>query len=159
MHRIFGKRDRILNLDRHGVHADRHSETRASSSPATASRCALCSPTTAAATAPTCSDMPVVNSRSATTAPNPTRHKPTAKQNASSRPPSENGPTPNTGPIRRNATPISSPGPITTTTNDLMVASTTIRPSAAPIAEQPLDHLQAPAFCAPTESTPACRPA
>ena len=35
-------------------------------------------------------------------------------------------------------------GPTTTTTKDPMVASTTGRPSAAPIPEQPLDHLQAP---------------
>ena len=37
-----------------------------------------------------------------------------------------------------------SPGPTTTTTKDLMVASTTSRPSAAPTQEQPLDHLQPP---------------
>jgi transposase InsO family protein len=52
---------------------------------------------------------------------------------------------PNTGPIQSNAMPIYSPGSTTTTSNGPMVASTTNRPSAAPIQEQPLDHLQAPA--------------
>jgi hypothetical protein len=50
----------------------------------------------------------------------------------------------NTDPTPSNETLICSLGPTTTTVNAPMVASTTGRPSAAPIPEQPLDHLQSP---------------
>src|SRR5580692_2397675 len=75
-----------------------------------------------------------------------TRHKPTAKRNASSRPLCANGPIPLTGPTPTYATWPSLLGPTTTTTPVLMVAFTTSRPSAAPNQVQPLDHLQAPRF-------------
>src|SRR5262249_19717009 len=64
---------------------------------------------------------------------------------ASSRPPCASGPMHNTGPIPSKETLICNLGPTTTTVNVPMVASTTGRPSAAPIPEQRLDHLQAPA--------------
>ena len=83
---------------------------------------------------------------SSTSAPGPTHREPMGKPNALSRPPCANGPMPNTGPTPSKETPTSSHGSITTTAIDPMVASTTSRPSAAPIPEQPLDHLQAPAI-------------
>ena len=73
-----------------------------------------------------------------------TRHEPMGRPNASSRPPCANGHTQNTGPTRWKEMLTSSPGSTTTTENGPMVASTTSRPSAAPIQEQPPDHLQAP---------------
>src|SRR5208337_1627763 len=119
---------------------------RCSSSPATASASAHCSPTMA----------PVIDRESfvwlacrcssTTAAPGPTRQEPTAKPSALSRPRCANGPTQNTGPIPTNAMPASSLGPTITTTNALMVASTTSRPSAAPRLVQRLEHLQAPRF-------------
>jgi transposase len=67
-----------------------------------------------------------------------------ARRRGLSRPRCANGPTPNTGSNRSNEISACSPGPTTTTTKDHMVASTTSRPSAAPISVQPLDHLQSP---------------
>jgi hypothetical protein len=72
--------------------------------------------------------------------------RPTAKPNALSRPPCANGPTPLTGAIPTNEIALCLPGPTTTTASDLMVASTTSRPSAALNHVQRLEHLQAPAF-------------
>jgi transposase len=70
--------------------------------------------------------------------------RPTAKPNALSRPPCANGPTPLTGAIPTNEIALCLPGPTTTTASDLMVASTTSRPSAALNHVQRLEHLQAP---------------
>ena len=114
---------------------------------ATASACAPCSPTTAPATARSqfrqaCQ----THAASNTAAPDPTHPEPTARPSASSRPPCANGPMQNTGPTQSKEMLTCSLGPTTTTTNDPMVASTTSRPSAAPIPEQRLDHLQAPSF-------------
>ena len=77
-------------------------------------------------------------------APDPTRPEPTEKRSASSRPPCANGPMQNTGLTPNSETYTCSPGTTTTTSKDLMVASTTSRPSAAPTSVQPLDRLQAP---------------
>jgi len=119
---------------------------RLTSSLATASSSTLCSPITAAAIAPTSFAKPVSRWASNTAALARTRHKPTAKPNASSRPLCANGPTPLTGPTPTNATWPSLLGPTTTTTPVRMVAFTTSRPSAAPNQVQPLDHLQSPAL-------------
>src|SRR5271165_5269804 len=118
---------------------------RLTSSPATASPPAPCSPITAAAIAPTTFAKLVSRWVSNTAALARTRRKPTAKPNASSRPPCANGPTPLTGPTPSKETSVSLPGLTTTTTPVLMVAFTTSRPSAAPNQVQPLDHLQPPA--------------
>src|SRR6266403_2223481 len=123
---------------------------RLTSSLATASSSALCSPTTAAAIAPTSFAKLVCRWASNTAVLALTRRKPTAKPNASSRPLCANGPMPLTGPTPTNVTSPSLPGPITTTTPVLMVAFTTSRPSAAPNQVQPLDHLQ---MAPPTQKT------
>ena len=113
---------------------------------ATASGSAACSPTTEAPIAPTSFATPVPQLGDPAP-PHPPLHprEPTAKPNASSRPPCANGPTPNTGKTPMNATALCSPGPTTTTSPAPMVASTTTRPSAAPNRVQRLDHLQPPA--------------
>ena len=115
------------------------------SSPATASACAPCSPTTAAATAPTSSAALASRSDSNTAALALTRHKPTARPNASSRPLCASGPTPLTGATPTNEiTSPCLPGTTTTTATAHMVASTTSRPSAALNHVQRLEHLQPP---------------
>src|SRR5450631_1966394 len=81
--------------------------------------------------------------QSNTAAPDPIPQEPTATPSASSKPPYANGPMQNTGPAPSKETLTCSHGS-TTTTKDLMVASTTTRPSADPIQEQPLELLQAP---------------
>src|SRR5450631_715087 len=115
------------------------------SSLATASPSAPCSPITAATIAPITFTKLACRWASNTAALALTRRKPTAKPNASSKPLCASGPTPPTGPTPTNATHASLPGPTTTTTLVLMVASTTSRPSAAPNQVQRLDHLQPPA--------------
>ncbi len=80
-------------------------------------------------------------------APDPTHPEPTARPSASSRPRYANGPTQNTGLTPSKEMLTCSLGSTITTVKDLMVASTTSRPSAAPISEQRLDHLQAPGLC------------
>src|SRR5271165_2246868 len=97
-----------------------------------------------ALTAPTSSARPARRCRSNTAAHGPTPPVPTARQNASSRLRSGNGPTPNTGPAQSKETLDSSHGQTSTTTKDHMVASTTNRPSAESPMQQPLDLLQAP---------------
>src|SRR5271165_6357467 len=119
---------------------------RSTSLPATASAYAPCLPTTAQATAPTCSAQLAKTCSSNTAVPSPTHPELTAKPNASSKPRCANGPMPNTGPTQSKETPTCSPGPTTTTTSGLMVASATSRPSADPNLVQRLDHLQAPNF-------------
>src|ERR1039458_7334651 len=117
---------------------------RLTSSPATASPSALCSPITAVAIAPITFAKLVSRWASNTVALALTRRKPMAKPNASSRPPCANGPTLLTGPTPSKETTPSLLGPTTTTMPVLMVAFTTSRPSAAPNQVQPLDHLQVP---------------
>ena len=77
---------------------------------------------------------------------NHTLHAQTARPSDLSRPLCASGHTQNTGPTPSKETLTCSLGPTTTTMKDPMVASTTSRPSAAPIPEQPLDHLQPPAL-------------
>ena len=88
---------------------------------------------------------PATACRLSIAAPDPTRPRPTEKPSASSKLPCANGPMPNTGIAPTSATNTCNPGTITTTSKDLMVASTTNHPSAAPTSEQPLDLLQPPA--------------
>ena len=114
---------------------------------ATASACAPCSPTTAAATAPAssvmaCQQMQLKHRRTRPYTPQnqwkggaiyPDRLARVGLRQTLDR----------IGATRRYTC---NPGPTTTTTKDPMVASTTSRPSAAPKSVQPLDHLQAPSF-------------
>src|ERR1039458_6272262 len=119
--------------------------TRLSTSlPTTASAFALCLPTTAQATAPTCSAQLAKICSSNTAVPSPTPPERTAKRNASSKPRCASGPMQNTGQTQSKETPTCSHGPTTTTTSGHMVASATSRPSADPKLVQRLDHLQAP---------------
>src|ERR1017187_2984613 len=120
---------------------------RLTSSPATVSPSALCSPITAVAIAPITFAKLVSRWASNTVALALTRRKPMAKPNASSRPPCANGPTLLTGPTPSKETTPSLLGPTTTTMPVLMVAFTTSRPSAAPNQVQPLDHLQVALPC------------
>src|SRR5215472_13806714 len=110
-----------------------------------ASPFAPCSLTTAPATDPLRFDRLASTCSSNITAPDLTPPEPTERPSDLSRPPSESGPTQNTGSTQTKEMKISNLGPTTTTTKDLMVVSTTSRPSAAPAMEQRLDHLQAPA--------------
>src|ERR1035438_8132571 len=119
--------------------------TRLSTSlPTTASAFALCIPTTAQATAPTCSAQLAKICSSNTAVPSPTPPERTAKRNASSKPRCASGPMQNTGQTQSKETPTCSHGPTTTTTSGHMVASATSRPSADPKLVQRLDHLQPP---------------
>src|SRR5580698_622007 len=115
-----------------------------SSSPPTASVCAHFLPTTAPAIAHSSSVMPASRWPSNTAAQDRIRQEPTARPSDSSRRRCANGPTQNTGPTQSKEMPTCSHGSTITTAKDRMVASTTSRPSAAPIPEQPLDLLQVP---------------
>src|ERR1017187_4079872 len=119
---------------------------RSTSLPTTASAFALCLPTTAPATAPTCTAQLAKICSSNTAVPSPTLPEPTAKRNASSKPPCASGPMQSTGQTQSKETPTCSHGPTTTTTSGHMVASATSRPSADPTLVQRLDHLQPPAY-------------
>ena len=94
-----------------------------------ASPSAACSPTTGLATRRTASAKPARNSTSSTGEPDPTPHARTARQNASSKPPSMNGPMPSPSRTQPIEQPLYRHGPTNTTGTDRTPASTKIHPS------------------------------
>src|SRR6266446_5215256 len=101
------------------------------STPNTASPFADCSPTTAPAIAPATSALLASNSASCTASPALTRRAPTARRNASSKPPCASGLTFATTSIQKNVISSFRPGSSITTSTVRMVVSVTLRPSAA----------------------------
>src|SRR6266849_5463031 len=101
------------------------------SMPSTVSPFAACSPTTDTVIARICSVPPVPSSASVTTSPAPTLPAPTAKPNASFKPPCASGPTSATTSTQKKEISSSRPGSSTTTSTARMVVSVTLRPSAA----------------------------
>jgi hypothetical protein len=85
---------------------------------------AACSPTTVLAIKPIASPEPALNLTSSTAGPGPILRAPTAKPNASSRPPSTNGPTPAPTRTQPIAPLLCPPGHINTTGTVPMPAST-----------------------------------
>src|SRR5713226_9640769 len=115
------------------------------STPNTASPFADCSPTTAPAIAPATSALLASNSASSTASPALTRRAPTARQNASSKPPCASGLTFATTSTQKNEISSFPPGSSITTFTVRMVVSVTLRPSAARLRwVQRLDRSQAP---------------
>jgi transposase len=86
--------------------------------------------TTAPATKPSPSDAPASGSACATSAPDPTPLRQTAKPNASSRPPCANGPMPRPMTLHVSGPPSCLTGCIDTTGTDLMAVSDPCHPSA-----------------------------
>src|SRR2546422_215687 len=101
------------------------------STPNTASSFADCSPTTAPAIAPATSAPLASNSPSSTASPALTRRAPTARQNASSKPPCASGLTFATTSAQKNVISSFRPGSSITTSTVRMVVSVTLRPSVA----------------------------